>query len=251
MVFGQSPQQDFYDTLEYSYKASYKQFTTPRALPILGFSALSVFYSVKQDQHVASEMSGKNISDTEKTIGLTGLVLMSPASSIIMYYWGRYQQDQKFINFSKEYFATINLSVVESTLIGFVPFHGRPDGGELNPFEKRVGVGSSFPSGHPMSFMVLSYKLFQFYGPGYAAVPAGLAYVLSRKRLKDRKHYLSDVVGSAGITLLASEGVRVAANNHNTHPTYQWIFDHEVKVGAVLDHKEDEGKQGIILSATF
>lgn len=246
-LFGQSTKEDFYDTLEYSYKASCKQFTAPQAIPILALSTVSVFYAVKQDNHIEDKFSGRSISDSEKTIGVTGLVLISPASSMLMYFWGRQNADQKFINFTKEYFAAINLSIIESTFIGFVPFHGRPDGGPLNPLERRVGVSSSFPSGHPMGYMVLSYKLFQFYGPQYSVVPAVLAYVDSRKRLKDRKHYLSDVVGSAGITLLASEGVRVAANNHHAHPIYQWIFDHEVKVGAMVEEK----KHGFNVSLSF
>ena len=68
-----------------------------------------------------------------------------------------------------------------------------------------------------------------------------MAYFASMERVKTDKHYLSDVIGSAVVGFMASEGVRAAANHQNNHPVYKWIFEHDLRVGFMSLEKKSMG----------
>jgi undecaprenyl-diphosphatase len=74
-------------------------------------------------------------------------------------------------------------------------------------------------------------KSLQFYGPKYAILPFSLAAITAFERVKTQKHFASDVIASFFITVMASEGVRLASKYEDNHPLYRFIFENNFKVG--------------------
>jgi hypothetical protein len=58
----------------------------------------------------------------------------------------------------------------------------------------------------------------------------------SIQRVRDGKHYLSDVVGGFFLSAFASEGVRKAGNFEGNPPAYKFLFERNVAVG-IIEHE--------------
>ncbi len=229
---------DTKEAFDYMVRGSYLQFKEPSALITLGVATAFLIPYSTTDKHDSRNLSRQKDHSFEGWASDAGLLVNVPILPLATYYLGRYNQDEKMIKFSQEVTAATTLALAESMFISLVPIHPRPSPDDLSVWETAFRYESSFPSGHTLGWNVLTFKTLQYYGPWPALVPAGLAYLSSVERVKTDKHYLSDVIGSTALALMASEGVRVAADHKNNHPVYKWIFEHEFKVGFMyLDQK--------------
>lgn len=227
---------DFFTSLDYMVKGSYMQFQGTSNWIILGATFAFMIPYWNSDKRISKEISGRPDHGYEKVISNVGIVANFPIIPAFTYWVGRTNHDEKMIKYSQEYFAALNIALIEASLISFVPLHPRPTEKEnLTFWEKNFRYESSFPSGHTVGWSVMAFKTFQYYGPLPALAPAGLAYIASMERVKTDKHYVTDVIGSSVLALLASEGTRLAGKNKDNHPAYKWIFEHEVKVGFLSD----------------
>lgn len=229
---------DFFTSLDYLKRASYLQFQGTSNWIILGGTVAVMIPLWNSDKKISKNQSAKKDYGYEKVVADVGILANFPVVPALAYYVGRSNQDEKMIKYSQEYFAALNLALIEAAVISFVPMHPRPTEKEnLTFWEKNFRYESSFPSGHTVGWSVMTFKTFQYYGPIYAAVPAGLAYISSMERVKTDKHYVTDVIGSSIVALLASEGTRMAGANKDNHKIYKWIFEHDLKVGFLSDRQ--------------
>ena len=123
------------------------------------------------------------------------------------------------------------MALLESAALSVVHIHERPKIDKLSKWETNFRGSSSFPSGHVIPYAVITLKTFQFFGPYYAILPVALLAATSVQRVRDGKHYLSDVVGGFFLSAFASEGVRKAANYQNNNLIYKAVFDHNFRIG--------------------
>lgn len=238
--FSPTIKSDFFESLDWMVKGSYKQFSSTQNQMLGGFALLSTLYLLKNDKRISGQISRKEGGSGYKLISDSSILFNTPIMPALFYTLGSYNNDSKMIQFSKEYLAALSLTLIESVAISIVPIHQRPDQKDLSLWEKAFRGQSSFPSGHVVGYSVLSFKLFQFYGPGYALVPVSLAVITGFERVNTEKHYISDVVASGFLSFFASEGVRMAAGYNNNHPIYKWIFEHELNV-SFYRHEEAPG----------
>lgn len=229
---------DTKETMDLMVKGSYMQFTEPSSLILLGASIAFFIPFWNSDKKLSGNLAKKKDYDYEGIASELGVAANFPFLSLATYAIGRSKQDEKLIKYSQEVTAATTLALVEASVISIVPLHPRPSPDNLSVWETAFRYESSFPSGHTVGWNVITFKTFQFYGVWPALVPAGFTYLASVERVKTDKHYLSDVIGSSVIALMASEGVRAAAEHKNNHPVYKWIFEHDFKVGfSQLDNK--------------
>lgn len=214
------------------FRGSVAQFQNPTNLYYLPPAIGATWYSFKHDDRISELKQNKKMRSHIKTIGDLGIVLSFPFLSGGFYALGRSQDNRHLQQFAMEYFATMYLVLGESALLSLVPIHERPVPPEdLNFWEKTFRGDSSFPSGHVVPYTTLFFKTLQFYGPKIATVPFILTVIASQQRVRDGKHYMSDVVGSFFLSAFASEGVRYASNYHDNHPFYRRYLDHNVQLG--------------------
>jgi hypothetical protein len=218
-------------SVHYMYQGSYMQFTAENNLYIAAAAAPSLWYSFDQDKRISENARKKH---TPKYMDFTSDLapfLSFPIIPYAFFSYGVKHEDTKAVQFAKETFATLYLSLLESAAISAIHIHERPDQKQLSKWETAFRGASSFPSGHVVPYATFAIKTFQFYGPYYAIVPSALFVITSIQRVRGGKHYLSDVVGGFFLTAFAGEGVRKAANYQDNNVVYKMIFEHNFNIG--------------------
>jgi membrane-associated phospholipid phosphatase len=218
-------------SFSYFYQGSYMQFTAQNNLYWAAGATPALWYSFEEDKRISNNARKKHIPKYMQLSSDFAPVLSFPIIPIAFFAYGIKHDDNKAVEFAKETFATLYLALLESAAISAVHIHERPDQKKLSKMETAFRGSSSFPSGHVVPYAAMTLKTLQFYGPYYAAVPAALFVATSIQRVRDGKHYLSDVVGGFFLTAFAAEGVRKAANNNSTHAAYKSLFDQDFKIG--------------------
>ncbi|MFZ4714267.1 MAG: phosphatase PAP2 family protein [Bacteriovoracaceae bacterium] len=245
--FDHNVKDDAMETLKYMGKGSYMQFTEPSSLIMLGAAVAFFIPFWNSDKKASARFSNHKDHGIEGFASSTGVAANFPIIPMATYALARNNHDEKMVKFSQETAAATTLALIEASAISIIPLHPRPSPDNLSFLETAFRYESSFPSGHTVGWTVLTFKTFQYYGPWPALAPATMAYFASAERVKTDKHYLSDVIGSAVIGFMASEGVRAAANHQNNHPVYKWIFEHDLKVGFMYLEQKSTGT----ISVTF
>lgn len=218
-------------SLTYFYQGSYMQFTAENNLYYAAAAAPSLWYSFKEDDRISRNARQKNIPKYMEISSDLAPVMSFPLIPIAFFTYGVKKENSKATQFAKETFAATYLALLESAAMSVIDIHERPNNDKLSKWETNFRGGSSFPSGHVIPYAVMTLKAFQFYGPYYALVPAALLTATSIQRVRDGKHYLSDVVGGIFLSAFASEGVRKAANYQDNNVVYKAVFDHNLQIG--------------------
>lgn len=211
---------DFTDSLKYMGKASYLQFSETPSLYYLGIGTGTVLWANHNDTKIVNSVS-KNKSNKVVTFLGNDLAILgnSPILPLSFYFYGTTSENSKIVNFSKEYFSALYLTLAETVLLSQFNFHPRPETSHLTMWETSFRGNSSFPSGHVAGLSVLTFKTFQFYGPLYAIAPLSLTLISSFERVNTKKHYPSDVAAAIFLSAMSSEGVRIAAQNTKDNDT--------------------------------
>lgn len=247
-AFEYSVGDDFLESLKWAYQGSYKQFQGTQNLVFAAMTVVASAYFIYNDDRISQKTVDKKTNEKIfSTISDSSIFFNSPILPFIFYGIGVSNKDSHMVQFSKEYFATLGLTLIESAAISAIPVHQRPDQKELSFWEKAFRGQSSFPSGHVVGYTVLGFKSLQFYGPHYALLPFVLATATAFERVHTEKHYMSDVVASGFLSLLASEGVRYAAGYNKNHKIYKWIFEHDFSINYI----RNEGSPGIQISLSY
>lgn len=218
-------------SLTYFYQGSYLQFTEKNNAYIAAAAVPSLWYSFEEDKRITNNARTKSIPKYMQITSDLAPVLSFPIIPIAFFSYGVKHDNEKAVQFAKESFATMYLALVESAALSAVNIHERPDSKKLSKWETNFRGKSSFPSGHVVPYATFAIKTFQFYGPYYAIIPSALFVATSVQRIRDGKHYLSDVVGGFFLTAFASEGVRKAANYSGNNVVYRSLFEHNFRVG--------------------
>lgn len=234
---------DFKTSLNYAYDGIGLQFSTGQGFLAALIATASTFYFVKNDDQISKKAVERESSGNILTIISDSAVFFNtPVLPSALWLQAKRTQDDKLRRFAMEFFATGILAMGETVVISAIPVHQRPSGDDLSPVETWFRGRSSFPSGHVIGFAALGFKTLQFYGPLYSIVPLGLAGVTAYERVHSEKHFASDVIASGFITLMASEGVRLASKYEHNHPLYKLIFDYDFRAGYIYD-KDSRGVQ--------
>lgn len=191
----------------------------------------SLWFSFEEDKRITAHAKTKSIPKYMQIASDLSPALSFPVIPIAFYTVALSKDDPKAAQFAKEYFASMYLALIESAALSVIDIHERPESGNLSKWETNFRGDSSFPSGHVVPYATLALKTFQFYGPVYAIIPSVLFMATSIQRVRDQKHYLSDVVGGFFLSVFASEGVRKAGAYKDNHPSYKFLFDRDVNVG--------------------
>lgn len=218
-------------SMTYLYQGSYLQFTEKNNLYIAAAAAPSLWYSFEEDKRISMNARTKSVPKYMQVTSDLAPLLSLPLIPMAFFSYGIKKDDERAVQFAKETFATMYLALLESVVLSTVPVHERPDSRNLSKVEKSFRGSSSFPSGHVIPYAAFALKTFQFYGPYYAIVPSALYVATSIQRVRDGKHYLSDVVGSFFLTAFASEGVRKAADYKGNNLVYRSLFEHNFRIG--------------------
>ncbi len=233
---------DFLDSASLIKDGGTSQFSEKNNLYALPFALSTLYYAFKHDKRLSALSRSKNISKAQELTSDFSVVFSFPIIPATSYTLGRINSDDTLINFSKEYLAALYLTLIESAGISLINVHERPDTRNLSPWETKFRSGSSFPSGHIVPYAVLSLKVMQFYGPYYAFIPSVLTYWASQQRMRDGKHYMSDIVGALWLSFFASEGVRRANNYDKNSSFYKKYFERNLEIG-IATYKETIGPE--------
>ncbi len=241
---------DLVKSMEWAYKGSYKQFHGTQNLVFASIAVLSSLYFIKNDERISKKTVNKNKNKNEKVLRIisdSSIFFNTPIMPALFYAYGVSNKDSKMVRFSQEYLAALTLSLLETAVISAIPVHQRPDQKNLSFWEKAFRGQSSFPSGHVVGYTVFGLKSLQFYGPHYALIPLSFAVATGFERVLAEKHFISDVVASGFISLLASEGVRYASGYNKNHPVFDWIFKSQFTLQLIRQN----GIPGLLTSFTF
>jgi membrane-associated phospholipid phosphatase len=229
---------DFTDSLTWLLHGSYRQFQSAPSWGLIATGGTTLGYALKKNSYHDKRITFHHMQKGKMKgkVFVESLAILStfPLFPLAFYYVGYKKEDTKLIQFSKEFFAASNLTLIESALISFIDVHERPRQDKINFFEKNFRGKSSFPSGHLVPMAALSFKTLQFYGPLYAITPFLFTGAISYERIRSGKHYFSDVVGSFFLAGMASEGVRLSAMKESGvflehyHPLFQKIAKREL-----------------------
>tara|TARA_Y100000780_G_scaffold127456_1_gene114749 strand:+ start:72918 stop:73721 length:804 start_codon:yes stop_codon:yes gene_type:complete len=217
-------------------KGSYTQFTTKTNLYHAAWGVPATWYAFEHDDRIQSRYGGGDIPNVIDHVGDLGVILNFPVLHSAFYYWGKKTGNNHHVQFAKEYFASMYLALLESGLLSYIHVHERPVVTGQSFWETEFRGESSWPSGHVIPYMTLFFKTLQFYGPKYAVLPLAMSVMASIQRIKDNKHWLSDVTASFVLSAWASEGVRKAAGYDKNHPFYRWVFEHDASLGVMRFH---------------
>lgn len=212
-------------------KGSVDQFKEKNNLYIAVAAVPSLWWSFENDDRINENQKSKEISKFMQISSDLSPALSFPLIPYAFFTYGKVYDDVHSVQFAKEYFAALYLALVESAAISLIPVHERPNTENLSKLETAFRGDSSFPSGHVVPYATLAFKTFQFYGPLPALAPLALFVGTSYQRVRDQKHFFSDIVGGFFLSAFASEGVRRAGLYKNNHPIYREIFEHDVQVG--------------------
>jgi len=232
--------QDTKSTAYWLLTASYKQFSERNNAYYMAAAIPFSWYSFNIDRKFAAKSKGKKITNLETLAADSSVALSFPLFHLGVWYLGKTQNNPKLMQFAMETAATAYLAFIESGLLSYIQIHHRPSTQNLNYFETSFRGDSSWPSGHVIPLFALTFKTLQFYGPYWALLPGAVGYLVASQRLKDSKHWLSDIAGSFFLTAFASEGVRAVAKYKDNHPVYKWIFEHQAQIG-IIQYQEKIG----------
>lgn len=221
----------FKSSLTYLYQGSYLQFSEKNNLYYAAAAVPSLWYSFEEDKRVTANGRTKKIPKYMQISSDLAPLLSFPIIPIAFFSYGVKKDDDRAVQFAKESFATMYLALLESAALSTIHIHKRPDDKKLSQWETNFRGASSFPSGHVIPYATFALKTFQLYGPYYAIIPSALFVATSVQRVRDGKHYLSDVVGGFFLTAFASEGVRKAADYKGNNIVYRSLFEHNFRVG--------------------
>lgn len=222
---------DFKETLDYAWRAFYTQFTLKSNLDWAGLGVPATWYAFEHDERIKGRYGGGEIPNIIDHVGDAGVLLNFPFLSLGLYAGGIAGDNEHKVQFAKEYFAAMYLALLESGALSYVHVHARPSSENVSFWEREFRGKSSWPSGHTVPYATLFFKTLQFYGPKWAALPFALTVLASIQRIKDQKHWLSDVTASFFLCAFASEGVRAVAGYKKNHPFYRRLFERNVRIG--------------------
>lgn len=228
---GPSSYDDLKSTLNYMIKGSYLQFSESNNLYYAAAGVPLTWYAFQEDKRMSDLQRSKKLRKIYDITGDLGIVFNFPLIPIGAYYMGKKTGDDKLSRFAMEYAATLYLTLLETGIISYIPGHERPNKEGQSKWETSFRGKNSFPSGHIVPYSALFFKTLQFYGPYYAAAPLVLTYWASLQRMREGRHYVSDILGSFFLTAFASEGVRKASGFKDNHPFYKWLFEHDFDLG--------------------
>jgi len=231
---------DLYSTVQLFLEGSYTQFTERNNIGYGLAGVGATWYSFEHDQRLSDNARAKDLPGYIDFVGDMGIALNFPILHAGLYYIGLKNEDKKLMQFSMEYMAAMYLTLAETGLLSYISVHERPNQEKLSKWETEFRGKSSWPSGHIVPYAALFFKTLQFYGPAWAAVPGLLTIWSSMQRVREGRHYVSDVVTSFFLTAIASEGVRASASYSGNDPFYKWVFEHKARVG-VLKYKNAIG----------
>lgn len=224
---------DLTETFEYFYKGAYTQFTLKNNLYYTIPAVGTTYYSFEEDKRLSDNQRAKKLRKVYNVTGDVGIALNFPILPIGIYYLGQKNKDNHLIQFAKEYMATMYLTLAETGMISYIPGHERPNKVGQSMWETAFRGENSFPSGHIVPYSALFFKTLQFYGPYWAVIPGVLTYFSAMQRVREGRHYVSDVVGAFWLTAFAAEGVRAVASYKKNHPFYKMIFEREVQLTTI------------------
>lgn len=231
----------------YLYQGSYLQFQEKNNLYYAAAAVPGLWYSFDQDKRISDNARTKSIPKVIQLSSDLAPVLGFPLISFAALTYGTKTDNPKMIQFAEEYFGAMYIAFLESAALSYIQVHKRPSEKNLAPIETKLRGNSSFPSGHVIPYATLALKTFQFYGPYAAMAPTALFVMTSIQRVRDGKHYLSDIVGGFFLSAWASEGVRRAGNFSENHPAYKYLFERNLAFGII----EHEGVIGPRVSLDF
>jgi undecaprenyl-diphosphatase len=220
----------------YLYQGSYLQFQEKNNLYYAAAAAPMFWYSFDQDKRISNSARSKPIPKIMQLSSDLAPALGFPIISLAAFSYGVKTDNPKLVQFAEEYFGAMYIAFLESAAISYIKVHRRPSEENLAPIETKLRGKSSFPSGHVIPYATLALKTFQFYGPYAAAAPTALFVLTSMQRVRDGKHYLSDIVGGFFLSAWASEGVRKAGNFGDNHSTYKFLFERNMAFG-IIEHQ--------------
>lgn len=218
------------NTFSYMKEGSLQQFTEKNNLYIAAAATPILWYSFKEDKRLSNHAMNKKISKFSQVVSDLSPVLSFPFLHAGFLTYGLKYDSSREVEFAKETMATMYIVLLESAALSVIDIHERPRQETLSKWETQFRGSSSFPSGHVIPFAALTMKTYQFYGPTAAVIPFGLYVATSIQRVRDGKHYVSDVVGSFFLTMFAAEGVRKASGYEYNHPLYKALFERNLNI---------------------
>ncbi len=221
------------ETAEYLYMGSLEQFKTKNNLYYFTLGLSTTYYAFEEDQRMSDLQRSKKLRKAYDITGDMGVLFSSPIFAAGAYYLGKSKKDNHLVQFSKEYMAAMYLTLLETGIISYIPGHERPNTEGQSVWETAFRGENSFPSGHIVPYSVLFFKTLQFYGPYWAVIPGVLTYFASLQRMREGRHYASDVIGSFWLSAMASEGVRQYAKYRKNHPFYKMIFERNLQISYI------------------
>ncbi len=185
--------------------------------------SLMIFYSFAFDNKVSGKVRKRDYSDKyTKAISGSSIAFNFPIVPFAAYYVGKNNSDQKMVDFSKEYLASLAVVLIETNLISAIPIHTRPMPENATFWEKNFRYESSFPSGHVAGYSVLAMNLENHYGFKRAILPYVLALITSYERVVSSKHYLSDVTATWFLSLMATRSIYQVSKNIRQQKTTKY-----------------------------
>lgn len=221
------------DTIYLIKDGALAQFKEVNNLYYLAPATATTVYAFENDKRLSDNQRAKKLRKIYDVTGDLGVAFNFPIIPISLYYLGKKNTDDKLINFSKEYMAAMYLTLVETGLISYVPSHERPNKENQSFWETSFRGKNSFPSGHIVPYSVLFFKTMQFYGPAWSVIPGVLTYFASMQRVREGRHYVSDVVGAFWLSAFASEGVRSASGYKDNSSFYRKYFEAEASLSFI------------------
>ncbi len=218
-------------SLGYFARGAALQFTQVNNLGYALAATPALWYSFAEDDRLVAHARTKSMPKHIEFTGDLGVALNFPLISIGYYTYARMSGENRYAQFAMEYFATLYITLVESGIMSFVDVHERPNQENLSSWETNFRGDSSFPSGHIVPYSTLFFKTFQFFGPWWSLPPLVLTLWSSQQRVREGRHYVSDVVGAFFLTAFAAEGVRAAAGYDKNHPLYRKWMERKIDVG--------------------
>ncbi|MFZ8934548.1 MAG: phosphatase PAP2 family protein [Bacteriovoracaceae bacterium] len=237
---------DFKESFVDIFKAFPSQFQTKSNAYALGLAVPSLAYSFDQDDRLSALFRSKEDKSAYNFMADLSIAANFPIIPFGFYAWGRSNDDEKMIKFSKEVFVATYLAAWQTIILSLAPINKRPNN-NVSFWEESFRGSSSFPSGHVIPFAVVTLKALQFYGPAHAILPGIMTFMTAYQRIQEGKHYISDVVGGLFLSFFASEGTRLYSKHSQNHPFYKAIFEHEVNVSFIRNN----GSPGLLASWTY
>lgn len=224
---------DLKETVEYLYKGAYTQFTLKNNLYYGAIGTATTYYAFEEDKRISDHQRNKELRKIYDVTGDLGILFSFPIVHLGTYYYGRHKKNNHAVQFAKEYMATMYLTLAETGIISYLPGHERPNKEGQSKWETAFRGANSFPSGHIVPYSTLFFKTLQFYGPYWSLIPGTLTVWSSLQRVREGRHFMSDVVGAFWLSAMASEGVRAAAKYKKNHPFYKMVFERNLRISAI------------------